>query len=188
MIAIEDIEAPSIEPVDLAYAKTFLRIDSDIEDTLIADIIVSARIRVENLIRQSLICRSRLYSTDVTDQNRIDIDHAPVQSISEVRLLDINAQIIQIPLTDLDINLSRHPPSIHVRRGQTFRSYTPAGCQLQIVLEAGYGMTPVQVPMPLRQAVLLWLAQSYEHRDPAQSSAPPLMVEALLMPYRKYRV
>ena len=47
--------------------------------------------------------------------------------------------------------------------------------------------------MPLRQAVLLLLAQSYEYRG--QDSAPPkvpptvpMMVDALLMPYRGVRL
>jgi len=54
--------------------------------------------------------------------------------------------------------------------------------------DAGYGSAPEDVPMQLRQAVLLLLAQHYEHRDEALNRPVPMLVDALLMPYRTVRL
>jgi hypothetical protein len=42
--------------------------------------------------------------------------------------------------------------------------------------------------MQLRQAMLLLLAQHYEHRDDALTRPVPMLVDALLMPYRTVRL
>ena len=62
-MALIDLIPPSIEPVDLAYAKTFLRVDGTDEDALIASLIGMAREQVETMIGRTLIQRSYLYRT-----------------------------------------------------------------------------------------------------------------------------
>lgn len=57
-----------------------------------------------------------------------------------------------------------------------------------ITFTAGYGM-PEQVPAAIRQAILLLVAAWYDHRaTPADTSATPIAVDALIAPFRRQRL
>ena len=59
---------------------------------------------------------------------------------------------------------------------------------LDIEVEAGFG-TPAEVPTPLRQAVLLLVADAYEHREREVGFArTSLRIDALLGPWRGPRL
>jgi len=140
-MSITDINAPPIEPVTLAAAKEFLRVDGDHEDALIADLITTARERIEVLGRTSLIKRRRAYSSARCCTGTLYLNHSAVGRVHSVRIIDG---------ADNDM--------------------------------------PGDVPMQLRQAVLLLIAQHYQFRDTAPARPVPMLVDALLMPYRSVRL
>ena len=185
---ITDIEAPPIEPITLNTAKEFLRIDHNHEDALIGDFIIAARERVEAMARLSLITRRRSYSTAKSCTSRIVINHGPVKHIHKVSLLDGADNAADIPLSELYINKRARPVSLETRRRALFSDYASDPAAIVVELEAGYGAAPADVPMQLRQAVLLLLAQHFEHRDDALKRPVPMLVDALLMPYRTVRL
>ncbi|MEQ1790660.1 MAG: head-tail connector protein, partial [Rickettsiales bacterium] len=55
---LERISAPATEPITLAEAKLYLRVDSSSEDNLITDLIVAARMSAEAWLKNSLISQS----------------------------------------------------------------------------------------------------------------------------------
>ena len=187
-MAIFDITAPPIEPVSLDYAKTFLRVDNDDEDVLIGDLIRAARERIEGLINSALITRPRRMRSARLLGKNVFLNHGAVSAVSAVRLLGGPA-IVEIPTEVLSINLRCTPPLIALKTKASFASFDRAADTLEIDFIAGFGESTDTVPMPLRQAVLLLLAQSYEYRG--QANPPPtipMMVDALLMPYRGVRL
>lgn len=186
-MAVVDILPPAVEPVALDYAKTFLRVDTDDDDVLIADFIKSARIRVESITGGSLITRTRRYTSAKTEGRSVFLNHQSVDSIQAVRLVS-NAEVIDIPLSSLTVNLRCQPPAISLTERQSWSDYLPDFTSFEIDFTAGYGPAAENVPMPLRQAILLLLAQSYEFRDSERPAPLPMMVEALLMPHRTLRL
>lgn len=187
-MAILDITAPLLEPVSLDYAKVFLRVDNNDEDALISDFIRAARQRVEALINAALIARPKRFTTSRLSGRGVFINYGAVIEVTAVRLRggEVDADI---PLTSIIINLRCQPPAITLKDRASFAAYDSAADSLEIDFIAGHGESPDDVPMPLRQAVLLLLAQSYEYRG--QAEAPPtvpMMVDALLMPYRGVRI
>ena len=187
-MSITDMTAPPTEPVTLAVAKEFLRIDHDHEDALIADFITAARERVEAMARLSLITRRRAYSTAKSCTSRLVINHSPVKHVHKVSLIDRANNAADIPLSELYNNKRASPVSIETRKRALFSDYVSDPAAIVVELEAGYGAAPEDVPMQLRQAVLLLLAQHYEHRDDAVKRPVPMLVDALLMPYRTVRL
>ena len=187
-MSITDITAPPIEPVTLANAKEFLRIDGNHEDALISDFIMLARERVESMARVSLIMRRRAYSSAKTCTGRFYINHSPVKYIHKISVIDGADHATEIPLGDVYINKRATPVSICTRKRDLFSDYAVDPVAIVTEFDAGYGNAPENVPMQLRQAVLLLLAQHYEHRDEALNRPVPMLVDALLMPYRTVRL
>lgn len=182
-----DINAPLSEPVTLEYAKTFLRVDTDDDDILITDFIRAARLRIEQMIGGSLITRARRYITSRVSGRGVFVAHHPVTEITALRLSGPDGTTV-IPLEAARINLRCQPPAITLKNRASFRGYDSQADSLEIDFIAGYGDAPEDVPMPLRQAVLLLLAQSYEYRGESNPPPVPMMVDALLMPYRGLRI
>ena len=187
-MSITDVNAPPIEPVTLQAAKEFLRIDHEHEDALISDLIKAARERVEFMGRLSLITRRRAYSSARVCAGRLIINHSPIKYIHKVSLIDGADNAVEIPKGDIYINRRARPAVIEMRKRDLLSDYAADPVAVVVELDAGYGPAPEDVPMQLRQAVLLLLAQHYEHRDEALKRPVPMLVDALLMPYRTVRL
>ena len=187
-MSITDINAPPIEPVTLAAAKEFLRVDGDHEDALIADLITTARERIEVLGRTSLIKRRRAYSSARCCTGTLYLNHSAVGRVHSVRIIDGADNPTEIPLAALYINNRASPVSITTQRRDLFSDYSADAAAIVVEFDAGYGDMPGDVPMQLRQAVLLLIAQHYQFRDTAPARPVPMLVDALLMPYRSVRL
>jgi len=192
---IIDIDAPPREPVTLEMAKQFLRVTQPDEDSLISDLILAARIRVETLTASSLITRRRLYMTDNINTAGIFVNHRPIQDVCRVGVISNSGAVTDIGLDRIDINLRVTPPVLRLTSRQSWIASAPQACGVEIEFKAGYGDLAEEIPMPLRQAILLLVADSFEHRDIGADAGSntghpsvPFMVDALLMPYRTLRL
>ena len=161
---LKDLQPPPLEPITLAEAKAFLRVDHDAEDELIETLIISARERLEAHLNLALIARPMQLATSASGE--IALPRWPVTSV-EIVIAD------GAPTSDFVTDLRKRPSTVTVC----------ADDQVEIEFTAGYGSTTTDVPAPLRQALLLLVAKSYEYRGDAEPPLP-LMVDALTMPYR----
>jgi uncharacterized phiE125 gp8 family phage protein len=71
------------EIVTVSDVKDYARIDTDVDDTLIGNMITQARIWCENYISRDIVAKNRTYYLDTT-QGIFDLPFAPVASISSV--------------------------------------------------------------------------------------------------------
>lgn len=187
-MALIDLAPPVVEPVDLAYAKQFLRVDGTDEDTLISDLISVARHQVENIISRTLIARSFRYRGDLPNAYCLSLPRPPLLVVTSVKLYDVTGQNILIPAQDYTVNARRNPGELRLGHAKNWVNYIESPTEIEIEFSAGYGTSPNDIPLPIKQALLLLLAQHYEHRDTADHPSVPMMVDALLMPYRWVRL
>lgn len=192
---LEDIDPPPpdgiTEPVTLDYAKTFLRVDGVQDDALIQDLIRSSRMRIEESLRATLITRRRRYESGSVTGQGLFINVSPIQSVDAVYALLSTGEVHPVSLDQLDINLHCTPASVRLKPGARWSASDQTLSMLQIEITSGYGPDGQDVPMPLRQARLLLVAQGFEHRLQTFGARPPglpLMADALLMPYRTLRL
>lgn len=185
---ITDVTPPADEPISLEYAKTFLRVDTDDDDALITDLIRSARIRVEGMIGGALITRAQRFTSARVRGRGVFINHHPVSGITAIRVLDDVGAAVDVPLGSVSINLRCQPPAVSLKSHSSWQGVMSGAAAIEVDLTAGFGDTADDIPMPLRQAVMLVLAQSYEFRGDDNPPPVPMMVDALLMPYRMVRL
>lgn len=186
---IADINPPATEPISLAGAKLFLRLDHDDEDELITDFIQNAREQIETLCGCSLIRRERRITFAPPFKLTLYLKAAPIETVSAVTLYLQDGTEESLDLSSLTINLRANPAQIKPKALSLFGYHNRPDVQaITVDLVAGYGDTPEDIPMPLRQAMLLLIGQAYEARSGGELPAIPMMVDALVMPYRSLKL
>ncbi|WP_421724239.1 head-tail connector protein [Bauldia sp.] len=181
------ITGPALEPVSLADAKAHLRLDTADDDGLLTAAIVAARVHVEAATRRLLIEQAwRLYY-DAWPRSVVALPVAPLMSVDKVTVFDAagapqvvapedyTADVVSVPAR---LTLATSAPTAV---GQAFNG-------IEIDVTAGYGATSVNVPAPLRQAILMLVAHWYEHRGAVGhdqgGETTPLGFDALVAPFR----
>lgn len=176
---ITDLMPPDSEPVTLEAAKLFLRIDHDDENSLINDLIRSAREQIETLCSQTLIQRQQQAIWTQPFSSCLRFPTNPIQAVSNVVVYFPDGQ--EQSITDFDVNLRATPATLGFD--------IPKGVSTIVAtIHAGYGATAEDIPMPLRQAILLLIGQGYEQRNGNDLQTIPMMVDALIMPYRSLKL
>lgn len=182
------ISGPALEPVSLADVKAHLRIDTDDDDALLSAAIVSARIHVEAATRRMLIEQAwRIYLDGWPRKRIVILPVAPLLSIDSVTVYDAGGTPQVVDADDYETDLISVPARLVL--GATAPS--PVGRVtngVEIEVTAGYGTTSIDVPSPLRHAVMMLVGHWYEHRGAVGHDmavhAAPLGFEALVAPYR----
>jgi len=179
------LTAPALEPLTLAEAKAYLRVETADDDDVITALMAGARVHVEARTRRALITQEwRLVLDAWPDDGRIQVRPAPLQTLSAARVYDLdnNASSIDTQSFVADLAASQ---LIFAPWALSQPQRIAAGIELDVV--CGYGVSASDVPEPLRQAIRLLVAHWYENRGLVTSggtTALPESVAALLAPYR----
>lgn len=178
------LEPPASEPLPLFDAKTYLRVDHEHEDALIAAMIAAARMQVEAHTRRALVTQSwRLVLDRWPASGVIASPVSPLRAVLAARLRDAAGEAEPLDPDSFVVNTASSPGMIAFDAGRVVHPAKPlAGIEIDI--EAGYGAA-IDVPAPLTQAIRLLLARAYEYRGSArEEGAMPEGIAALLAPYR----
>ena len=172
-MTLTDLSPPPAAAVSLDAAKAFLRVDHPDEDALIADLIDAATRQIEDRCSASLIIRPQRLTKSTVRTN----DVAGVY-LTRYPILSIEAVTQDAAAQPIDANLRARPVLVRV----------PTPGTVTVDFTAGYGETSPDIPTPLRQGVMLLLAHLYEHRAGNVPPGFPMMVDALIQPYRGMRL
>ena len=179
---------PAVEPLSLAEAKAWLRVDQADDDALIAALISSARTHVEALTRRALIAQTwRIVRDAWPAEGRLEVLPAPLRQVLAARVYDAAGATQSIDPQVFAIDNAAAPSVIaFAPRALPQPGRSVAGIEIDVV--AGYGTMASAVPEPLKQAIRQLLAHWYENRGVAAigEAALPLRatVAALIAPYR----
>jgi len=184
--------APEREPVSVSEAKDYLRIDSAVEDPVVASLILAARLHIEGALDIAMVTQSWSLFVDCwPEDGRVSIPVGPLKSVDSVKVYDANdtAQTVSPETYVVDLSLLR--PRLVRQAGAVWPIPGRPANGIKIALTAGYGDTTDKVPQPIRQAVLMLAAHWYEQREPVvfeRLDELPHGVADLLKPYRQVRL
>ncbi len=184
---------PAVEPVSLDETKEHLRIDRPHEDTLIASLILAARLYVERVLDLALITQNwSLFLDEWPDTRGVALPLNPVQAVSAVKTYDGSDQSQIASAEGYFLDRASRPARLLRRNGSVWPVPRRDANGIEIAFTAGFGETGDAVPAPLRQAILLLVAHWYEVREPVlvdqNRLEAPLTVAALMEPYRQARL
>lgn len=179
---------PAAEPVTRDEAKAHLRVTDTAEDALIDRLIAVARAAAEAHTGRAFVTQSfRLARDDWPDKLCLPLPCPPLLAINDVRLYDAegNASIWDASSYTVDTRFT--PGRLCLRSGWTWPVPGRAQGGIEIDFHAGFGAAASDVPVAIRQAVLMLVAHLYENREAVAGEAAveiPSGAAALLAPYR----
>ncbi len=202
------VQPPTVEPLSLADARKHLRVDYTDDDDLIAQLITTARMLVEQHLGRVLITQTLLWtmsqdppsgalpllpmpllvlpvilSAPQVMNGPLELPRCPVQSVTSVAQAATDGTVTTLVAgTDYIPDLALDPARIRLQWANVPRYMQ----HLQVTFVAGYGADGTAVPAPLIAAIKLWLAFLYEQRGDTANTAgdPPRAIEWLLAPYK----
>lgn len=112
-------------------------------------------------------------------QHVLDLTRSPVQSVTSVTLGRPDGTTMVLDPSQYSLEIATDPARIRIHHHEHTRDLH----WIEIDYIAGYGDTAETVPMPIRNAVMLYTSFLYENKG-AQGGALPIAAECLLAPYR----
>ncbi|OYW67919.1 MAG: hypothetical protein B7Z40_05180 [Bosea sp. 12-68-7] len=181
---------PAEEPVSLAEARAFLRLEETAEDDLLATLITAARLMVEAASGRLLVDQSWRIVIDRWPKGGVlRLPLSPVGAITAARVYDALGIAQPVQPSALRLDTSADPPLLQVV-GEVPEIGRAQGA-IEIDVVAGFGATAAAVPALLRQAVLRLAARWFEHRGDVvgrDAETLPPEILALVAPFRRARL
>jgi uncharacterized phiE125 gp8 family phage protein len=182
------LSGPAVEPVALDDAKSFLKVETDDDDDVIAALIAGARVHVEAQTRRALITQSwRLIRDAWPDNGRIAITPAPLQALNAARVYRLDGTTQAIDPAAFAVDRASAPPVLAFSPGVLpAPGRVVAGIEIDVTV--GHGDAPEDVPADLRQAIRILVAHWYENRGLIavgnSVAVLPQTATALILPHR----
>ena len=178
------ITAPAQEPLSLAEAKAFLRVEHEADDGLIALLIAAARLAVEGETRRALLSQEWRLVRDAWPQSgRIAVTPAPLTAVTAARVYDEAGAAHTVDAQAFIVDAARAALAF---APWSLPAPGRAVAGIEIDVAVGYGEDADDMPEPLRQAIRMLVAHWYDNRGvvAAEGRTLPRGVAALIAPYR----
>ncbi len=172
--ALSLVTAPASEPLTLAQAKTFLRIENTADDEPITRALTAARVAAEQYLRVALLPQTWDFSVANPASCEIHLPFGPAQSITSVTLTTEAGAVATLNTANYRLSVSGYSvlfdPPVSIEK-------------LTIRYVAGIAATVGDVPLPIVQGMLHHIVVMMENRD---GTAPlPMQSVRCYQPYRR---
>lgn len=157
------VTGPSSEPITLAEAKLYLRVDDTTENDLITAIITAARRKFENDTYHYLMPQTwELYlNKDEISNEQISINKSDITAISSVKYYDINNTQQTLSTSDYQTAIEGRPYSIQITTMPQVYDRLNA---MVIRFTLGYA-NAAAVPEDIKTAIKTLIGTLYENRQ-----------------------
>ncbi|MFN3620883.1 head-tail connector protein [Sphingorhabdus sp.] len=175
------VEPLGLDSVMLAEVRTYLRVDDDMDDDVLASCAVAAVAHAEQFTQKVLIRRAAQEIVTAGSGWQI-LQATPVQSVIGVTAIPAEGATFPMPASAWEAKTSS--------RGEVyFRVLQPgiAG-RVAVSVVAGQAADWARLPESLRLGLLRLTGHFYSNRDSADDAGPPAAALALLLPFRRMQI
>ena len=165
------ITAPAVEPLSLSETKEHLRVDFSDDDTLITNLIISARETFESKLGRQLITATWRGFLDQFPWSceAIEVAKPPLLSVSSITYVD-SAGVTQVwDLAEYDVQVFSGPLAqrgmISPKPDFWYPTTRRVPNAITINFDAGYGPDATDVPNEIKQMLFGWIGHLYKHRE-----------------------
>lgn len=182
------VDGPTTEPLSLAEAKLWLRIDDAGEDDLVRALIVAARLMVEAEIGQVLIGQNwRLVGDAWPPGELIPVRVGRILAVNGGRIFSAESVPSAIAANRFTVFPDTDPPAfLALEKPAPGRAYAGIEIDLRLGFGEAAGDVPETIRLAIRRMVTLWYENRGDAHDP-QAGLPP-QIRALLRPFRRIRI
>lgn len=178
--------APLIDPVTLSEVKAHLNINHDADNELLSNLIKVAVESCQNLTNLSFISQTwtgyNKYLTTI-----LEIPRAPTISISTVKYYDSDNELQTISSDNYFLSFDGAFSNIVFVTDYTLPTLYNRPDAVQIEFVAGFGVAADDVPMPIKQAILLTIGHFYAHRESVSIDKMDIVPETVQMLLFQYK-
>lgn len=188
------VTAPASEPVTLAEAKSHLRLEIGDDDADVNRLIAAARLWAEEYCWRGFVTQvwelvDEQFPNDSclpVAREGFKLPRGNLVSVASVKYIDVNGVEQTLAGSEYTVDTVSEPGRVRRAYGKSWPSYRSQWDAVRIRYTVGW--SGANVPAPIKQALLLLIAQMYENRVPEVTgtiiSKVGFAVEALLQPYR----
>lgn len=170
------LSGPEDEPLTLAEAKQFLRIEHNADDEVITRAISAARAAAEEYLRVKLLTQSYNYEFREI-AHIVNLPVGPAQSVAQIEAFDADHNGNEVDETRYRLTLDGH--------GLVFNSI-PNGDSFAVEFTVGLVNNAEDIPAPIRQGMLHHIAAMVQGRN-GTAALPPQSLHCY-QPYRRVRL
>lgn len=164
---------PAEEAVTTTELKSFAKIDTSADDTLIGVMNTAARKMIEDCLAQSFVNTTFTLSFDqfptTLDCNLgrpfFEIYRTPLSSVTSIQYVDEDEATQTLAATEYDVDTLKKPGRIVQADGVTWPDVFSKPNVVTVTFVAGHGAAATDVPEKIKQLIKLLFAHWYEHRE-----------------------
>lgn len=188
MIKYKTTVEPSVEPVSVADIKLNSRIDSDLEDTWIADAIKTAREQAEHRTGRAFINRTLECVLDEFPEAEIKLPLVPAVSVTHIKYIDSTGTLQTFDAANY--GLDTYGIEQWIMPTTDWPTTYDAANAVRITYVAGYGADATFCPNSVKQWIKAAVDAMYKNRglltEKQAYTLPDDFACGLLDPYRTY--
>lgn len=184
------VTAPAAEPVSLAEAKDHLRLEQAEDDAYVTTCVQAARQYIEEVCWRGVVTQTwELVLDGFPCDEEQELPGGNLGAITSVTYTDADGATQTLASSVYEADTVSVPGRILLAYNESWPSTRSRWNSVRVRYTVGWGVA--DVPAPIRQALLLLVAQMYEQRVPEVTGASigklEFAVDALLAPYRLVR-
>jgi uncharacterized phiE125 gp8 family phage protein len=186
------LAGPAEEPVSLAEARAFLRLDGEAEDGLVTTLVAAARLHVESVTGRALVNQSwRLVLDQWPEDRAVTLPVSPLVSLTSITAFDADGDDHLVPLAQFEAATGVTPARLILPRKVGGMPALRERFGIEIDYVAGFGEA-TDVPSDLKRGVLALVAHWFEDRDAVMVAGSGAVIppgfSQMISPYRQVRL
>lgn len=173
---------PVLEPVLLADAKKYLRIDHSDEDAQLEAMIIAAREQCEEITKRAFLQQTWTLTAAEISLYGESLPRPPIISVDSVEYRDTDGA--WQPFTSYHVDLLEEPARLTLTESAPSTANLPDAWR--IIYKAGFGSAPDDVPKSIHNAILLKLKALYEKEEDSNHlhTAAETILQRHVMPFQ----